>query len=279
MIISRSILPSCLVSNGVSTRARVGVVATWALHTALALGCDEAPPPAPASVPPVERVAADASDDTSDGDPETVLHKDSAVETPAGDRPTPAPAAEAAEAAAARAPRNPDKEGNPGAEGARDPGLTPPPAAAEDSSSAPVGSQQRAFTISHRITLTSATHGSGARGSAGTSAPPRVSQGKPPAVNGIDEEILQRILRAHGVYLKTCYQTARHEDPALEGKVTLRFVIDERGRVSSTTVRHRTLQSEAMEACVLKHSRRWKFPRPGDGKDVTVTFTAHFSPD
>ena len=106
-----------------------------------------------------------------------------------------------------------------------------------------------------------------------------VSQGKPPAVNGIEEGILRRILRAHGVHLRACYETARQQDPALEGKVTLRFVIDERGKVSSTTVRHTTLQSEALEACVLKHSRRWKFPRPGDGKDVTVTLTAHFSPE
>lgn len=279
MTIARSCLPSSLMSNGVSTRARVGIAATWTLHTALVLGCDKASPPAPAGVAPVERVAADALDDTSDGSAETVPQKEGAAAAPAGDRPVPTPAAEAAEAAAVRAPRNADKDGNPGKEGTTDPGSTPPPAAAEAPPSAPEGAQQRAFTIAQKITLTSAKHGSGAAGSAGTGAPPRVSQGKPPVVNGIDEGILQRILRAHGVHLKACYETARQQDPALEGTVTLRFVIDARGRVSSTTVRRRTLQSEAMEACVLKHSRRWKFPRPGDGKDVTVTFTAHFSPE
>jgi len=64
--------------------------------------------------------------------------------------------------------------------------------------------------------------------------------------------------------------------PKLEGRVEVKFVIDERGKVSCATGERSALPDPAVVACVVDGFRKLTFPPPRDGR-LTVVYPINFS--
>ncbi len=66
--------------------------------------------------------------------------------------------------------------------------------------------------------------------------------------------------------------------PELMGKVTVKFVIDGNGDVSSASTKSSTLESPAVEKCINGRFMRMEFPQPKKNGIVIVTYPFLFAP-
>jgi len=106
---------------------------------------------------------------------------------------------------------------------------------------------------------------------------PMVKQGKPSVTGSLDTTIIWRIVRAHVNEVRQCYAQGLATDPELAGIVDVVFTIDARGKVSAADVTSSTLADASVAPCVAKAVRKWKFPKPSDGKAVEVSYPFHLS--
>lgn len=74
-----------------------------------------------------------------------------------------------------------------------------------------------------------------------------------------DKDEIRRIVRQHIPEVRYCYERALIRDPALQGRVALRFVIGADGQVSQSTVGASTIASPEVGACIARAARRWQF--------------------
>jgi hypothetical protein len=102
------------------------------------------------------------------------------------------------------------------------------------------------------------------------SAETRVSGRIPPGV-------VQRIIRQNFGRFRFCYEQGLARNPTLEGRVTIRFVIDRTGGVSTTDALGGGLPDSRVASCVAQAFYGLSFPPPDDGI-VTVTYPLMLSP-
>ncbi|MFC1889491.1 TonB family protein [Thermodesulfobacteriota bacterium] len=77
--------------------------------------------------------------------------------------------------------------------------------------------------------------------------------------------------------LRYLYKKYLRQDPALKGKIQVRFLIEASGVVSETSLVDSSLGNFALEQAILKRIRTWKFPQIPKG-EVTVTYPFVFLP-
>jgi hypothetical protein len=84
-------------------------------------------------------------------------------------------------------------------------------------------------------------------------------------------EVVREIVRGNFEAYRKCYEAGlgRHRD--LEGKVTLRFVIERDGTVSKVSLNDNTLPDCAVARCIEDGFKTLRFPKP-EGGIVTVTY-------
>jgi hypothetical protein len=98
------------------------------------------------------------------------------------------------------------------------------------------------------------------------------------AVNGrLPPEVIQRIVRqSHGRF-RLCYENGLGRNPALEGRIVVRFVIERDGSVSNVKTAGSDLPDPQVVACVARVFEGMSFPQP-EGGIVTVSYPLVFSP-
>lgn len=103
---------------------------------------------------------------------------------------------------------------------------------------------------------------------------PKVQQEKAQIGEGLDQDIIRRIVRAHVNEVRSCYNAGLREHPELAGRVTIAFMIGANGKVGVSTVQQDTLEpaDEAVGRCIAKAVKRWMFPKPKDGATVSVVY-------
>ncbi|MBP7685629.1 MAG: TonB family protein, partial [Deltaproteobacteria bacterium] len=69
-----------------------------------------------------------------------------------------------------------------------------------------------------------------------------------------------------------CYETALARWSALRGTVTVRFIIQPDGTVSTATVVSDTVGDAGLRACITASVVTWRFPAPDGGGLVSVTY-------
>ena len=89
-------------------------------------------------------------------------------------------------------------------------------------------------------------------------------------------ESVQRIVRQNLGRFRACYEGGLVRNPALEGRVTTRFVIGRDGAVSSVSDGGSTLPDATVRSCVHGAFLGISFPQP-EGGVVTVTYPIAFS--
>lgn len=109
-------------------------------------------------------------------------------------------------------------------------------------------------------------------------APPSVRE-DPPVLSrpGLPPEVVRRITRQNFGALKACYAHQTSLDPTPGGSITVRYVIDPTGSVTTATFTSSTLSDPAMNACVVAVFQRLSFPAPSGGA-IVANQTIYFVP-
>jgi hypothetical protein len=99
-----------------------------------------------------------------------------------------------------------------------------------------------------------------------------------PQTNGhLPAEVIQRIVRQNDGRYRFCYQNALKANPNLQGRVTVRFLIDRGGAVAVASDAGSDIPDEGVRRCVVTSFTALSFPAPDSGV-VTVVYPIVFSP-
>jgi hypothetical protein len=93
---------------------------------------------------------------------------------------------------------------------------------------------------------------------------------------GLPAEVIRRIVRQNFGRFRLCYENGLLTDPALEGSVRTRFVIEPDGAVGSVSDAGSLLSDAGVVACVERAFGNLSFPQPSAGA-VTVTYSLSFT--
>lgn len=102
---------------------------------------------------------------------------------------------------------------------------------------------------------------------------PRVITGTGADVRGsLSREAIRRVVRRNIAQVRFCYEQGLQQNPSIEGRVTVSWIISPTGAVTSTSVANTTLGSAGVESCIANAVGRWSFPSPDGGGVVGVSY-------
>lgn len=110
--------------------------------------------------------------------------------------------------------------------------------------------------------------GYGRAASAGLGVP-RIRAHLPDVEGDLGREVARRAVRRHLAEVRFCYERLVGRRPDAAGQVTIRFLVNATGQVTSSEAIAESLGDEEAVSCIAEATRRWSFPRQ-DG-DATVT--------
>ncbi|MBO4698534.1 AgmX/PglI C-terminal domain-containing protein [bacterium] len=93
----------------------------------------------------------------------------------------------------------------------------------------------------------------------------------------IDSAGVMKVISVSRAAIKRCYDKALISNPQLKGKMSIKIVINQQGRVDKTEIVDDTLHDAEVAKCVKGVVGRLRFPKPADGT-ATVTFPFAFDP-
>jgi hypothetical protein len=93
---------------------------------------------------------------------------------------------------------------------------------------------------------------------------------------GCPPEKIQQVVRDSYDNFVKCYGEGLGRNPKLEGRVSVRFVIDLDGRVQSSTLEASTLPDDEVARCVVNHMLPLRFPEP-DGGVLIFLMVTHYA--
>jgi outer membrane biosynthesis protein TonB len=92
----------------------------------------------------------------------------------------------------------------------------------------------------------------------------------------VDRQAVARFVQSRISGIKACYEKELKRNPALKGKIVVRFVIATTGRVSSVEIEENGL-NPGVEACIRTIIRGWSLPFKPE-EDVPVSYPFLFQP-
>jgi hypothetical protein len=100
-----------------------------------------------------------------------------------------------------------------------------------------------------------------------------------PSVNGrLAPEVIQRIVRLNDGRYRNCYETALRTNPNLQGRVSVKFMIDRTGAVAIAADGGSDMPDEGVRRCVVASFLTLSFPAPESGA-VSVVYPIVFNPE
>lgn len=84
-------------------------------------------------------------------------------------------------------------------------------------------------------------------------------------------EIVQRVVRQNFGRMRMCYEAGLTRTPSLEGRISVKFVIDRTGSVAMVSTTERSLPDSDVASCVERAFKAMSFPEP-EGGIVTVIY-------
>lgn len=85
------------------------------------------------------------------------------------------------------------------------------------------------------------------------------------------------VIKKKGKAFRKCYQTILISEPTYSGKVVLEWEIQTDGRVEGAGVKSSTMPNDAIDACLLEHVERMRFPAP-ESRTCKVVYPIIFNP-
>ena len=89
---------------------------------------------------------------------------------------------------------------------------------------------------------------------------------------GLTKDEVGKVIHSHITEVRYCYESAMLKAPTLQGKISIDFTIAGNGIVRTAKMNHSTVESQALEQCIVSHLTKWKFPKPKGGVNVTVSY-------
>ncbi|MCJ8277250.1 MAG: AgmX/PglI C-terminal domain-containing protein [Bdellovibrionales bacterium] len=89
---------------------------------------------------------------------------------------------------------------------------------------------------------------------------------------GLDRDQIASVINRHIGQVIYCYEKGLQTQPRLSGRVNVRFVIGQTGRVKTAQVANTSLGSKKVENCIIRKLTSWKFPKPYGNVNVNVTY-------
>jgi len=97
-------------------------------------------------------------------------------------------------------------------------------------------------------------------------------------VNGrLPPEVVQRIVRQNFGRFRLCYENGLRNNPNLQGRVAVKFVIGRSGEVTTAQDGGSDLPDQGVVSCIVRGVGNLSFPQP-EGGIVTVVYPIVFSP-
>ena len=100
----------------------------------------------------------------------------------------------------------------------------------------------------------------------------RIRAGRMILKGGLDKDVIQKVVRRHYAQIKYCYEKELAKNPNLYGKISVNWTIGPDGRVQVAQIIQSDMNNVAVEDCIVRNVRRWKFPKPKGGGVVVVTY-------
>lgn len=119
--------------------------------------------------------------------------------------------------------------------------------------------------------------GHGRLGGSHRTKPPQVRMGATTVNGRLPPEVIQRIVRQNYGRFRLCYENGLKNNPNLQGRVAVRFVIGRDGSVSNVGNGGSDLPDPNVVQCVIRAYYGLSFPQP-EGGIVTVVYPIMFSP-
>jgi TonB family protein len=104
-----------------------------------------------------------------------------------------------------------------------------------------------------------------------TSAPPEIS-GESSTHADRSQAAIQRVVQRETQRLKRVYEDWLKRDPALSGRLTVKFTILPSGAVSNVSVVKTTMNNPEFDETILRYIKRWQFPEVSGGTPVEVVY-------
>jgi hypothetical protein len=120
-------------------------------------------------------------------------------------------------------------------------------------------------------------NGHGRLGGAHQTKSPSLRQGTTQVNGRLPPEVIQRIVRQNFGRFRLCYENGLKGNPTLSGRVSVKFVIDRSGAVSTASDGGSELPDQGVIGCVVRGFGNLSFPQP-EGGIVTVVYPIIFSP-
>lgn len=102
--------------------------------------------------------------------------------------------------------------------------------------------------------------------------PPRIEPGNASTLGSLSREDIRRTVRRHLNEVRFCYEQGLMSRPDLEGRVSVRFLVDPSGTVTTAAVADTSGSVGNVPACVADSVRRWSFPSAAGMTSVTYPF-------
>jgi hypothetical protein len=118
-------------------------------------------------------------------------------------------------------------------------------------------------------------HGLSGRGHQPKAAP--IHEGRSEVNGHLPAEVIQRVVHQNFGRFRLCYETGMRDNPNLTGRVTVKFIIDRSGAVSTALDGGSDLPNQSVVQCVVRGFTNLSFPAPESGM-VTVVYPLVFSP-
>jgi TonB family protein len=107
---------------------------------------------------------------------------------------------------------------------------------------------------------------------------PQVRQAKAEITGALERDQVRKVVREHINEIRSCYNSGLTPCPNLNARVAIEFVIEPNGKVGSAEVVESTQKDTKLPACIVEAVQGWRFPKPKDGKPVTVVYPFALSP-
>jgi hypothetical protein len=106
---------------------------------------------------------------------------------------------------------------------------------------------------------------------------PKIREGATQVNGRLPPEVIQRIVRQNFGRFRLCYENGMRNNPNLQGRVSVKFVIDRSGAVGMTADGGSDLPDQSVVQCVVRGFGNLSFPQP-EGGMVTVVYPIMFNP-
>lgn len=93
-----------------------------------------------------------------------------------------------------------------------------------------------------------------------------------------DESEIYKTIMSYIGGLKYLYNNALRKDATLKGKISVKIVVGQDGKVREATMASTTLNNQELEEAMISRIQKWKFPELQGGEDFPITYTFDFSP-